>query len=180
MLETCGRVLRVRRRAVSTAIVYVHRSLQVVTVSDVDPVLLCATCMYLAGKVEDCAHRVRAIVDVFVRIQQSQPRALRRARGPLGASAHAPALATIVAVWKIPGLNRTLTDALLLACEARVLNWLTFDLIVFHPYRPLQECAAPRSPTPQGCAQSDVALVRGPRSMCKRFGASKSVLQAAW
>ena len=45
--------------------------------------------------------------------------------------------------WPDFGGVEDFTDALLLKCEFVLLEHLQFDLVVFHPYRPLQLYATP-------------------------------------
>lgn len=70
---------------------------------------------------------------------------------PRGAAAHLRADGRGVGADYCYAKTRPYTPRLLFQCEFVVLDALNFDLIVFHPYRPLQQCvrrrAAAASPT---------------------------------
>ncbi|KAI9016761.1 cyclin-like protein [Hyaloraphidium curvatum] len=58
-----GRKLGVRQQVVSTAQVYFRRYYTRNSMRSTDPILVIATCMFLATKVEECPHHIKNVVE---------------------------------------------------------------------------------------------------------------------
>ena len=102
---------RLRQRVVATAQVFFRRFYTQSTLSQHDPALVAVTALLIAAKVEECAINAKAIV------KQLQP---------------SPAAGSGSSLMEWPYSVSDVLD-----CEFVVLHALLFDLIVFHPYRPL-------------------------------------------
>ena len=116
---------RLRQRVVATAQVFFRRFYTQSTVAQHDPALIAATALLIAAKVEECAVNAKALV------KQLQPAATvstTRGSGPVG---------VVVGGTAVMALEWPYSVADVIDCEFVVLHALLFDLIVFHPYRPL-------------------------------------------
>ena len=102
---------RLRQRVVATAQVFFRRFYTQSTLAQHDPALIAVTALLIAAKVEECAINAKAVV------KQLQPTA------PVSVGCS-------TVEWSY-GVSDVLD------CEFVVLHALLFDLIVFHPYRPL-------------------------------------------
>ncbi len=90
------------------------------TFLEVNPWLACATVLYLASKVDESSARISEIIEA---LNKPNPSALPDAKTP------PPSF---------------VTEDLVLECEFHMLETLRHNLVVFHPYRPLQQCVGPR------------------------------------
>jgi len=114
-LHKLGRRLKFRQHVISTAVVFFKRFYVKWSFCDFDPRLIAPTLLFIAAKVEECAVNVSAITTACEALGQPN-----------------------------------LTDALpwvyskgaVLEAEYYALQVLHFDLIVFHPYRPLTQYIA--------------------------------------
>ena len=102
---------RLRQRVVATAQVFLRRFYTQSTLAQHDPQLIAITALLVAAKVEECAVNAKTLV------KQLQPTAPTGSGGSVAKCCYGVA------------------DVL--DCEFVLLHALLFDLIVFHPYRPL-------------------------------------------
>ena len=113
-----GEYLRLRQQVISTAIVYYQRFYSRNSLGDIDPLLLCPTCLHLASKVEECGTMppnqllMKCKLIMWQRYQN---------------------------IWKADYPYRT---SHILECEFLLLEMLDCCLIVYHPYRPLTQYVA--------------------------------------
>ena len=113
-----GDPFKLRQQVISTAIVYYRRFYSRNSLGDVDPLLLCPTCIYLASKVEECGavstgqlvYRCRMLIKQKYSSIFKQDYPYRAAN--------------------------------ILECEFLLLEMLDCCLIVYHPYRPLTQYVA--------------------------------------
>ncbi|KXS18428.1 C/H/G cyclin [Gonapodya prolifera JEL478] len=63
LIVQLGRKLGVRQQVVATATLYFKRYYTRNPFRKVDPILVVATCTFLAAKVEECPHHIRSVVD---------------------------------------------------------------------------------------------------------------------
>ena len=110
-----GEQLKLRQQVISTAIVYYRRFYSRNSLGDVDPLLLCPTCIYLASKVEECGV-----------IQTSN--LISRCKNLLRQKYHA------IFNKEFPYKPQHVME-----CEFLLLEMLDCCLIIFHPYRPLTQ-----------------------------------------
>ncbi|GAM18049.1 hypothetical protein SAMD00019534_012240, partial [Acytostelium subglobosum LB1] len=103
LIQLLGSSLKIRQRAIATAIVFFKRFYLKNSFVDCEPRLIATTCLYLSSKVEEsitqakkCAMKMKEIDTTF---------------------------------------NFTMND--ILECEFYVLEELSFELIIFHPYKSL-------------------------------------------
>ncbi len=106
--------LKLRQQVISTAIVYYRRFYSRHSLKDIDPLLLCPTCIHLASKVEECgmipAHNlIMRCKHVF---RQKYAAIFKKEVYPYNAHN-------------------------LQECEFILLEMMDCCLIVYHPYRPL-------------------------------------------
>ena len=113
-LSQLGQHCRLRQRVIATAQVFLRRFYTQSTLSQHDPALIAVTALLIAAKVEECAINAKAIV------KQLQP---------------TPQPTTTASTTTTFDWPYGVSDVL--DCEFVVLNTLLFDLIVYHPYRPL-------------------------------------------
>jgi cyclin C len=110
----------VRQRVVSTAMVYVHRFYYYNSYKDFHPYLIAATAFYLASKVEE---------------QPVQPKNISTAL-----QSAAPGYGSGSAPGRVASSNRFyFTGADIVDAEYYLVEELRFNLIVFHPYRPMEK-----------------------------------------
>ena len=110
--------LKLRQQVISTAIVYYRRFYSRNSFGDVDPLLLCPTCIHLASKVEECG------------LVPTQNLVMR--------------CRTIVNT-KYQGIFKKdypYKSVNILECEFLLLEMMDCCLIVYHPYRPLTQYVA--------------------------------------
>ncbi len=105
--------LKLRQQVISTAIVYYRRFYSRNSFGDVDPLLLCPTCIHLASKVEECG---------LVPTQSLVSRCRNVLRGKYQG------------IFK---LDYPYKSVHILECEFLLLEMMDCCLIVYHPYRPL-------------------------------------------
>lgn len=105
---------RLRQRVIATAQVFFRRFYTQSTLAQHDPALIAVTALLVAAKVEECAINAKAILK---QLQPSPP--------PTSTTSSSTTVEWPYSVSDI------------LDCEFVVLHGLLFDLIVFHPYRPL-------------------------------------------
>ena len=110
-----GEQLKLRQQVISTAIVYYRRFYSRNSLSDVDPLLLCPTCVYLAAKVEESGV-----------IQTSN--VIMRCKTLLRQKYH-----------NIFNKDYPYKPQQVMECEFILLEMLDCCLVVFHPYRPLTQ-----------------------------------------
>ncbi len=113
-----GECVKLRQQVISTAIVYYRRFYSRNSLGDIDPLLLCPTCIHLASKVEECG--VVAPTSLISKCRQL----LRQ---------------------KYSGVFRReypYKALHILECEFLLLEMLDCCLIVYHPYRPLTQYVA--------------------------------------
>ena len=104
---------------------------------DFNPWLLAATCCYLASKAEESSLRTTDVLKMLR--SKTFFTGARAARGVVAVGGCSRALAhTPLCLPAEHGGVARFTDTLLLQCEFVLLENLQFDLVVFHPYRPLQ------------------------------------------
>ena len=103
---------RLRQRVVATAQVFFRRFYTQSSLAQHDPALIAVTTLLIAAKVEECAINAKALA------KQLQP------------TTSSGSGSTIVVGWQY-----SVSDVL--DCEFVVLHSLLFDLVIFHPYRPL-------------------------------------------
>jgi hypothetical protein len=152
VLGVAGSRLKFRRKVVSTAIVFFKRIcirferccgssyvcgsavVHMLSVGcrhrmlDLNPWLLCATVLYLASKVEESFTKVQEILSAI------HPKS---GGGMLPRAACVDSSACVRLLGATIG--EPLSEKLVLECEFYVLESLNFELVVFHPYRPLQQ-----------------------------------------
>lgn len=61
LIQSIGRKLQLRSVPISTANLYVSRFLLNVSIKEINPYLLVATCVYLASKIEECPQHIRNV-----------------------------------------------------------------------------------------------------------------------
>ena len=110
--------LKLRQQVISTAIVYYRRFYSKNSFSDVDPLLLCPTCIHLASKVEECG-----LVPTHNLVS--------RCRHVVRTKYHA--------IFK---QDYPYKSVHILECEFLLLEMMDCCLIVYHPYRPLTQYVA--------------------------------------
>ena len=101
--------LKLRQRAIGTAVVYFRRFYTKNCFADHDPRLVAQACLYLAAKAEECTVQMKALKHYLEKRQQRY--------GTLGV--------------------REFTVKEVLDYELLVLEELEYNLVVFSPYRPL-------------------------------------------
>lgn len=107
--------LKLRQQVISTAIVYFKRFYSRNSLGDVDPFLLCPTCIYLASKVEECG-----VIQTGTLLMRCK--SLLRQK-----------------YQNIYAQEYTYKSQHIMECEFLLLEMLDCCLIVFHPYRPLMQ-----------------------------------------
>ena len=117
LIQALGRRLRLRQRAVETAMVYFRRFYAVHTLLEHDLLLVAPTCVWCASKVEECALSAKLVVAELAELAQSA--AGRDCSLPIASAGYAAA------------------D--LFATEPVLLEALGFDLHVEHPHAALAE-----------------------------------------
>ena len=110
-----GEQLKLRQQVISTAIVYYRRFYSRNSLGDVDPLLLCPTCIHLASKVEECG-----VVSTTQLLMKSRVLIRQKYSG----------------IFK---LDYPYKVQQILECEFLLLEMLDCCLIVYHPYRPLTQ-----------------------------------------
>lgn len=105
--------LKLRQQVISTAIVYYKRFYSRHSLKDIDPLLLCPTCIHLASKVEECG-QVPAH-SLIARCKQ----VFRQKYGTIFKHEY---------TYKTNHIQE---------CEFILLEMMDCCLIVYHPYRPL-------------------------------------------
>ena len=113
-----GEQFKLRQQVISTAIVYYRRFYSRNSLGDVDPLLLCPTCIHLASKVEECG-----VVSSSSLIVKSRTLVRQKYTG----------------IFK---QDFPYKSAQILECEFLLLEMLDCCLIVYHPYRPLTQYVA--------------------------------------
>lgn len=113
-----GEQLKLRQQVISTAIVYFKRFYARNSLGDVDPFLLCPTCIYLASKVEECG-----VIQTGNLLQRC--RTLIRTK-----------------YNNICPQEYVYKSQQIMECEFLLLEMLDCCLIIFHPYRPLTQYIA--------------------------------------
>ena len=113
-----GEQLKLRQQVISTAIVYYRRFYSRNSLGDVDPLLLCPTCLYLASKVEESG--VIATSNLIM-----------RCKNLLRLKYHG-----------IFNKDFPYKPQQIMECEFILLEMLDCCLVVFHPYRPLTQYVA--------------------------------------
>lgn len=114
-----------------------------------NPHLLATAALYLACKVEECSISLRRLIN-DVRKHAAKGKCRSCALGPaftaltrLARTAISQAIADEAASLALQRSYITpITNENLLEAELCLLEALNFDLIIFHPYRPLQLCVA--------------------------------------
>lgn len=112
-IHKAGQKLRLRQRVLSTASVYYKRFYVRASICDFDPRLVAPTVLFIASKVEESALSMKSFANVL--------------HNPIAVFASSPQ-STI----KIPYHLEDVQE-----CEFFAMEVLGYDLIVFHPYRPL-------------------------------------------
>lgn len=107
--------LKLRQQVISTAIVYYRRFYSRNSLGDVDPLLLCPTCVLLASKVEECG--VVPAAQLVGRCRQLVKQKYSN-----------------VFSQDYPYRSQHLME-----CEFLLLEMLDCCLVVYHPYRPLTQ-----------------------------------------
>ena len=110
--------LKLRQQVISTAIVYYKRFYSRNSFGDVDPLLLCPTCIHLASKVEECG--LVPTMNLMMRCRQ-----LVRQK--------------YAGIFKQDYPYKAVH---ILECEFLLLEMMDCCLIVYHPYRPLTQYVA--------------------------------------
>lgn len=110
-----GEYLRLRQQVISTAIVYYQRFYSRHSLGDIDPLLLCPTCLHLASKVEECGTMPpnQLVMKCKLIVWQKYQNVLRP---------------------EYPYRTNHILE-----CEFLLLEMLDCCLIVYHPYRPLTQ-----------------------------------------
>jgi cyclin C len=110
-----GDYLRLRQQVISTAIVYYQRFYSRHSLGDIDPLLLCPTCLHLASKVEECGTMPpnQLVMKCKLIVWQKYQNILRP---------------------EYPYRTNHILE-----CEFLLLEMLDCCLIVYHPYRPLTQ-----------------------------------------
>lgn len=120
-IQALGGELKLRQQVISTAIVYYRRFYSKNSLSDVDPLLMCATCVYLSSKVEECG--VIATSNLVYKCKYL----IRASPNKYGQLFN----------YEFPYKTSKIQE-----CEFLLLELLDCCLIVFHPYRPLTQYVA--------------------------------------
>ena len=113
-----GEQLKLRQQVISTAIVYYRRFYSRNSLGDVDPLLLCPTCVHLASKVEECG-----VVPVLQLVMKCRHMIRHKYNS----------------IFK---QDYPYKSNHILECEFLLLELQDCCLIVFHPYRPLTQYVA--------------------------------------
>lgn len=113
-----GEQLKLRQQVISTAIVYYRRFYSRNSLGEVDPLLMCVTCIYLASKVEECG-----VIPTGQLVYKCKH--LIRSKY------------NFVFKHEFPYKSANIQE-----CEFLLLEMLDCCLIVFHPYRPLTQYVA--------------------------------------
>ena len=119
MQQLGGEWLKLRQQVISTAIVYYRRFYSRNSLGDVDPLLMCPTCIYLASKVEESG-----VIPNSTMILKCRQLIKQKYGQILGLQEYA---------YKGHHIQE---------CEFLLLELLDCCLIVFHPYRPLTQYLA--------------------------------------
>ncbi len=110
-----GELVKLRQQVISTAIVYYRRFYSRNSLGDIDPLLLCPTCIHLASKVEECGVVApTALVSKCRQLLRQKYSGIFRKEYP----------------YKTQQI---------LECEFLLLEMMDCCLIVYHPYRPLTQ-----------------------------------------
>ena len=127
-LGKCKQV-SVRQRVISTAIVYLARFYYYNSYKDFHPYLIAATALYLASKVEESPTTPKNIAN-----------ALSDQRNSLGQVVAAlPTSSIASSSGRVPPATRFgFSGGEIVEAEYFLVEELKFNLIVFHPYRPMQ------------------------------------------
>ena len=123
-IRLIGQRLRLKQRVIATAIIYFKRIYVSVGLSQYDPRIVAPTCVFIAAKCEECPANAKAVI-------AAAKRALRRR------DADDSAMDESVSDDEY---EYAVTD--MLAMEYDCLQMLTFDLVVYHPYRTLSALIA--------------------------------------
>eukprot|EP01135_Chromosphaera_perkinsii_P010610 Nk52_evm10s2192 gene=Nk52_evmTU10s2192 len=118
VLQAIGKTLKLRQQVISTAMVFYRRFYSRNSVQICDPVLLVATAVYLASKVEECGTVAAKNVVHAARVAAQSKE---------------------VGFGFTDGFEYDSED--IVECEFYLLEELDCYLIVFHPYRPLIQFA---------------------------------------
>lgn len=110
--------LKLRQQVISTAIVYYRRFYSRNSFGDVDPLLLCPTCIHLASKVEECG-----LVPTHNLVTRCRHVVKTKYNG----------------IFK---QDYPYKSVHILECEFLLLEMMDCCLIVYHPYRPLTQYVA--------------------------------------
>ncbi|TPX32912.1 hypothetical protein SmJEL517_g04080 [Synchytrium microbalum] len=110
-LHKLGKKLGVRQQVVATAYVYFKRFFIKNAFRNTDPLLVAATCMYLACKIEECPHHIKNVVAE-----------MRNVVNDTQIDGTFPYDASTIAEF-----------------EFYLMEDLDFYMIVYHPYRPLTQ-----------------------------------------
>ncbi|OLL25938.1 RNA polymerase II holoenzyme cyclin-like subunit [Neolecta irregularis DAH-3] len=62
LIQRLGRRLQLRQQPMATAAVYMARFYTKVAIRETNPYLVCATCVYIASKMEECPQHIRTVV----------------------------------------------------------------------------------------------------------------------
>ena len=73
LVQALGRRLRLRQRAVATAMVYLRRFFFVHTLLDHDSLLIAPTCVWVSSKAEECALSAKMVVSELHQLEPSAP-----------------------------------------------------------------------------------------------------------
>mmetsp|Transcript_15284 Transcript_15284/g.29070 ORF Transcript_15284/g.29070 Transcript_15284/m.29070 type:complete len:217 (-) Transcript_15284:696-1346(-) len=109
IIHTLGRALRLRQRVIATAVVFFKRFYLIRSFGEFDPRVTAPTMLFVAAKVEETDCRAQKFLNAIKENQR------------------------LSALYK----GTDLTIDKILHFEFEVLEALEFDLIVFHPYRPV-------------------------------------------
>ena len=124
-VQMLGKKILRRSAVIATAIVYFKRFYLKTSFTEFDPILMVPTAVYLAAKVEEHHVRVMDVISAYKKLA-------------MGQGAPRKALATGGGRSRVPGLlARHVLEA-----EKVLLQRLDFDLVVFHPYGPLEALMA--------------------------------------
>ena len=117
LIQAIGEELKVRQQVIATAIIYFKRFYYKYSLKDIDPLLLCPSCLFLASKVEEVG-------------ASPNSRLIEKCAAVLKSAYFKPVLGFEEYPYKVSDIHD---------CEFLLMEVLDCCLIVFQPYRPLAQ-----------------------------------------
>jgi len=123
VIAKLGQRLKLRQRIISTAQIFFKRFYLDSCFTEYDPLLVAPTCLFIACKVEEWQLNAKVLIR-----ELKKPVVLNSGESDDSSLSSLLSLSCPVYPYDINDICR---------CEFYVLHLLTFDLLLFHPYRPL-------------------------------------------